>query len=189
MFGYAGKIAKINLSTKETGTIDTGAYIDWVGGHGMGSAIFWDLCEDKTIDGRDPRNVITVMISPTAGTLAACGGARTEVQGIGIQAYPTGWYTRANFGGRFAGQLKSAGWDGIVITGASDKPVWINIVNDSVRIEDATGVWGLSTWDTQQELWRRVAGNSFDFNDWWQVSGGGRDSGRSTQRPAVVAIG
>ena len=187
MYGYTGKILRIDLSDSKISTINTQDYEEWGGGHGMGSAIFWDLCTDKTIDGYDPKNVFTIMTSPLSGTLAPTAGSRCEVQGIGIQPYPIGWFTRSGFGGRFAPMLKAAGWDGIVIEGKASSHVWVNIVNDQVTLEDASGLWGMDTWATQQELWR-IVGDGTRFNDFWQVKGG-RDAGRTTQRPAVVAIG
>ena len=88
MNGYAGKILKLNLRTRKTTTISTRKYEKWVGGHGMGSAIFFDLVKDKTIDGFDPANVVTLMTSPLSGTLTPAGAARTEIQGIGVQSIP-----------------------------------------------------------------------------------------------------
>jgi aldehyde:ferredoxin oxidoreductase len=67
MYGYTGKIARINLTTKQISTLDTATYEAWGGGHGIGTAIFWDLCVDKTIDGFNPGNVVTLMTSPLAG--------------------------------------------------------------------------------------------------------------------------
>ena len=122
--GYAGKILRLNLTERKASTIPTSDYAQWGGGHGMGSAIFFDLVKDKTIDGFDPANVVTIMTSPLCGTLVPAAGGRTEVQGIGVQSYPIGWFTRSNFGGRFSAQLKYAGWDGIVIEGRADEPVW-----------------------------------------------------------------
>jgi len=101
---------------------------------GMGSAIFGDLVKDKSIDGFHPGNVVTIMTSPLCGTLAPAASARTEVQGIGVQSYPIGWFTRSNFVGRFSSMLKYAGWDGIVIEGKADKPVWIDMRNEKVFI-------------------------------------------------------
>ena len=49
MNGYAGKILRINLSDRKVSSIDTEAYSGWVGGHGMGSAIFWDLMGQRLI--------------------------------------------------------------------------------------------------------------------------------------------
>ncbi len=180
-YGYLGKILRINLSSRSISTIDTARYEEWGGGHGIGSAIFWDLCEDKTISGFDPRNVVTIMTSPLAGTLVP-SSSRCEVQGIGPQGYPIEWFTRSSFGGRFAAQLKYAGWDGLVIEGKADNPVWVNIANDSVTIEDAGGLWDLDTKETQEEIWRRVTGERADN---WREAG----NANTTQKPAVLCIG
>jgi len=104
--GYAGKILRIDLTGRKISTIPTSKYEPWVGGHGMGSAIFFDLVKDKTIDGFDPANVVTLMTSPLSGTLAPGAAGRTEVQAIGVQSYPIGWFTRSNFGGRFSARTK-----------------------------------------------------------------------------------
>ncbi len=68
----AGKILRVNLTTREISAIDTGIFQQWVGGHGMGTAIFWDLVPNKAIDGFDPGNVITIMNGPLAGTPVPC---------------------------------------------------------------------------------------------------------------------
>ena len=52
MNGYCGKILRLNLTDRRTSFIDTKDYEDWGGGHGIGSAIFWDLAKDKTISTR-----------------------------------------------------------------------------------------------------------------------------------------
>ena len=136
MNGYAGRILRLDLTERKVGAILTSDYEQWGGGHGMGSAIFFDLVKDKTIDGFDPANVVTIMTSPLCGTLVPAAGGRTEVQGIGVQSYPIGWFTRSNFGGRFSAMLKYAGWDGIVIEGKADEPVWVDIRDEDVQIRD-----------------------------------------------------
>ena len=185
--GFTGKILRLNLTEHTTSIIDTSDYEEYGGGLAMGSAIFWDLVEDKTIDAFDPKNVITVMGSPLSGTLGLSAAGRTEVNGIGPQAYPIGWFTRSNFGGRFGAEVKYAGWDGLVIEGKSDSPVWVKIVNDRVTFEDAGGLWGLDTWTTQQKIWQACS-DGRDYGDWLQI-GPERDAGRTTQRPAVLCIG
>jgi aldehyde:ferredoxin oxidoreductase len=183
MNGYVGKILRIDLTGRKVSTIETKDYEQWVGGHGMGSAIFWDLVKEKAISGFDPRNVVTIMTSPLSGTLVPGASARTEVQGIGIQSYPIEWFTRSNFGGRFAPMLKYAGWDGIVIEGKADKPVWIDIRNEDVKIKDAKHLWGLDTWKTQEEIWQEVSGRG--YAGWMELA----SERRTTQRPAVLTIG
>lgn len=184
--GYAGKILLVNLTTSEITAIDTQKYQKWGGGHGMGSAVFFDLCKDKTIDGFHPDNVLTIMASPLSGTPAPSAAGRSEVQAIGVQGYPVGWYTRSGFGGRFSGMLKYAGWDGIAVVGKANKPVYIDVRNGDVTIQDAEGVWGLDTAEAQEEIWRRVL--SDDSGNWVSL-GDSRDGGRTTQRPAIVCCG
>ena len=189
--GYTGKILRINLSTGTISNINTSDYEEYGGGNGMGAAIFWDLAVAPgnwdLLDGFDPRNVVTVMISPLAGTLAPACGGRCEINGIGAYQYPTGWFTRSGIGGTFAGELKAAGWDGVVIEGKASVPVWINIVNDHVEIRDATSdgdaLWGLDTFATQEEIWR-LATDKHRFGEWLDVGGS-----YTTQRPAVLCIG
>jgi len=182
--GYTGKIARVNLTTKTVSTIETAKYEEFGGGHGMGSAIFFDLVGDQLpFAAFDPRNLIIMMASPFSGTFMP-GSGRCEVQGLGPGLYPVEWFGHSNFGGRFTAQLKFAGWDGIVVEGASDKPVWINIMNDQVKIEDANGVWGMDTWDTQQEISRRVM-PKLNYGEWAELA----NSCFTTQSPAVVCCG
>ena len=185
--GYAGKILRIDLSKRKISIIPTQKYEQWVGGHGMGSAIFFDLVKDKTIDGFDPANVVTMMTSPLSGTLVPAASGRTEVQGIGVQSYPIGWFTRSNFGGRFSSMLKYAGWDGVVLEGKADRPVWVDIRNDRVKIKDAGDLWGKDSWEAQKAIHTRVMGGQ-TFGD-WLVPDEEYESEITTQRPAVVAIG
>jgi aldehyde:ferredoxin oxidoreductase len=181
--GYAGKVLRVNLTNKSISTIDTAKYEEFGGGHGIGSAIFYDLVGDQIpSEGLDPKNVVTLMAAPFSGTFMP-GSGRCEVQGIGPLLHPIQWFAHSNFGGRFTAQLKYAGWDGVVVEGASDDPVWINIINDKVSIESAKGVWGMDTWDTQDEISRRVMPN-LRHGEWDELS-----NSYTTQVPAVVCCG
>ena len=182
--GFTGKILRVNLTTKQISTLPTEKYMDYGGGHGMGSAIFFELAGAQLpFEAFDPRNLIIMMASPFAGTFMP-GSGRCEVQGLAPNLYPIEWFGHSNFGGRFTAQLKFAGWDGIVVEGASDEPVYISVVDDQVKIEDATGVWGMDTWDTQQEISRRVV-PSLKYGEWSELA----QNCFTTQIPAVVACG
>ncbi len=184
---------RVDLTNRQVSAIDTTGYVPWGGGGGIGTALFWDLCRDKTVKAFDPGNVVTLMTSPLSGIPIFSGSSRTEVTGIGAESYPMEWYTRANFGGRFAAMLKYAGWDGIVVEGRSDRPVWIDIRDRmdgrslGVEILEASRLWGLDTWETQQQICREI-GEGKDFRD-WQKFDSSRSAERTTQRPAIVAIG
>ncbi len=189
MKGHMGKILRLDLTNLKTKEIATSDYEEFIGGHGMGSAIFFDAVDDKTISGFHPDNVITMMTSPLCGTLAPATG-RIELNGISPQSYPTEWYSRSNFGGRFSAMLKYAGYDGLVIEGKADEPTWVNIINEDIEFRNAESLWGLDTWETQEEIWTDVSGNSVsvDEREWYQTERG-RDEGRTTQKPAVATIG
>jgi aldehyde:ferredoxin oxidoreductase len=192
MKGYQGKILRVNLTDRKSSTLDPSKYAEYVGGHGMASAIFWDLCKDKTVDGFDPGNVVSIMSSPISGTITPSGSGRCELTGIGVQSSPIGWYTRSNFGGRFVGMMKYAGLDGIVLEGKADKPVWLDIVNDKVTIRDAgpdgLGLWGLDTYETQEKIWEYV-NKAVSKEGWRSIDDSARDAGNTTQKPAVLTIG
>jgi aldehyde:ferredoxin oxidoreductase len=55
-------------------------------------------------------------------------------------------------GSSWAPELKYAGYDHVVIKGKSDKPVYLNIYNSDVEIRDASSVWGMGTFQTEEML-------------------------------------
>ncbi len=185
--GYAGKILRVNLTTKELSVMDTANYEEFGGGYGMGAAIFWDLAvapgEWDLKDPFDPRNVIPIMVGPLAAT-GVPGSGRTSVCGLSPETFPTCEFWRGNLGGRFGTALKLAGWDGVVVEGRADKPVWINIINDQVKIEDAKELWGLDTYETQNRITSMVGGKT-RFGEEWQEIGGDY----TTSRPQILCIG
>jgi aldehyde:ferredoxin oxidoreductase len=185
--GYAGKILRVNLTTREISYIDTAKYEEFGGGYGMGAAIFWDLAvapgKWDLKDPYDPRNVLPIMVGPLAGA-GVPGAGRTSICGLSPETFPTCEFWRGNFGGRFGTTLKLAGLDGVVVEGKAERPVWINIINDQVKIEDAKELWGLDTYETQAKITSMVGGRT-RFGEEWQEIG----SAYTTARPQIVCIG
>lgn len=183
--GFTGKILLVNLTTKTISSIESAKYEAFGGGHGTATAIFWDLCVAPgnwdLQDAFDPKNIVVLMTGPLAGTGLAFAG-RTSVSGLAPQTWPVNWFSHSNFGGSFAPVLKMAGWDGVVVQGKSDSPVYINILDDKVTIEDAKPLWGLTVWDTQEEIWKKAP---VRYGSEWQKLG----DNFTTQRPAIVTIG
>jgi len=187
--GYGGKILLVDLS-KGTGDaaitrLDTEKYEKFGGGYGMGAAMFWDYCvapgDWDLQDAFNPRNMISFMSGPLAGT-GVPGAPRTNVSGMSPMCYPIQWFGHTSFGGMFATMMKMAGWDGISIIGKAESPVYINVVDDKVTIEDARALWGLNSWECQEEIWKR---SSVRFGEeWWRL-----DGGFSLQRPQIVTMG
>jgi aldehyde:ferredoxin oxidoreductase len=196
LYGYAGKILRLDLTHRKAIVVETEKYRDWGGGHGLGAALFWEFCKDKTIrDGRNSANVCCIATSPLCGTVVPSATGRCEIVGVGVGYDNISWFTRSGIGGRFSTMLKYAGWDAIVIEGKADKPVWVDIRNDSVVIRDAGGLWGKDTWSAQQEIWRTIGiengtkGNWVALEDLKDAPKRDDDQGRTTQKPAVMVIG
>ena len=187
-YGFMGKILHIKLNELSYEVIPTERYKEWGGGHGMGSALFWDYCEDKTIqDGRDPKNVCIVAASPFSGTPTPSAGGRCEVVGVGVGLQPIGWFTRSNFGGRFSSMMKYAGWDAVMISGKAPYPVWVDIRNDKVKIHKAKPLWGKTTKETQEMIIGHVGK---DGNNWgWDRMPSDKGVEYTTKKPAVLCIG
>jgi aldehyde:ferredoxin oxidoreductase len=185
--GYTGKIARINLKTKKTSIINTAQYEEFGGGYGIGAAIFWELAaapgEWDLKDPYDPRHVLPIMTGPLAAT-GVPGAGRTSICGISPETFPTCEFWRGNFGGRFGTMMKLAGWDGIVIEGKAERPVWINIVNDQIKVEDAKDLWGLDTWETQERILSMVSGRTRHGDEWQKLG-----NTYTTSLPQVVCIG
>ncbi|MCL1050649.1 aldehyde ferredoxin oxidoreductase [Shewanella abyssi] len=186
--GFAGKILHIDLTTLSTHIIDTEQYQRWGGGHGLGAALFWDLCKEieSITDGRDARNVVTIAASPFSGTNVPSAGGRCEVTGMGCGSEKN-WFVRSNFGGHFSAMLKHAGWDAVTISGKAPHPVYLDIRNDKVMIRAANELWGMDTYDTQQRIQEDVA--SVEATAGWSAMSDGNDIGRTTQKAAVLTIG
>jgi aldehyde:ferredoxin oxidoreductase len=183
--GFAGKILLVNLTTKEIRSLDTEKYEMYGGGQGTSTALFWEYCvapgKWDLRDAFDPRNMVSLMTGAVSGS-GLPAAARTSVAGMSPQCYPTQWFCHSNFGGMFSTMLKMAGWDGVAVIGRADSPVYINIIDDKVTLEDAKDLWGLTTWKCQEEIWKRTG---VRYNEEWIKY----DNGYTIQRPAIVTMG
>jgi aldehyde:ferredoxin oxidoreductase len=152
-YGWMGKIARVDLSSKTISTIDTGEYVPkFVGCRGIAHRIAWEEIPEG-VGAFDPENRLMIMSGPLTGTPAPTAG-RAEVSGIAPQCYPE-MYSWSGVGGWFGSELKYAGFDGLVIQGKASSPCYLWITDDQIEIKDASGLWGLGTYDTQRELQKK----------------------------------
>lgn len=147
--GYAGKIVEVNLSIRKTVKKNTDRKIarKFIGGLGFSSKILYDEV-GRDIDPFGPDNFVIIAPGVLTGTTAPTAG-RTEVT---TKSPLTGIMGTGNFGGFWGSRLKQAGYDLVVITGASNKPVYLWIDDDSVTVENAEHLWGKDSWETTDVL-------------------------------------
>lgn len=157
-YGWVGKILRVDLSDGKIAKVPTSDYIPkFVGGRGLGAKICWDEVPPE-VGAFDPENVLVFATGPLQGTLAPTSG-RFKVMGKAPQTGPVESYCHSGVGGHWAPELKWAGYDALVITGRSPRPVYILIDDGEVRILDAKHLWGLDTYETQKKMWATHGSN------------------------------
>jgi aldehyde:ferredoxin oxidoreductase len=150
LYGWTGAILRIDLSSGEVSTIPTERYApDYIGGVGIAARIAWEEIPPG-VGAFDPGNMLFVMVGPLTGTLAS-GAGRVEVLGIAPQQRPS-VFSRSGMGGHWGAELKYAGYDGVVVQGKSDDPVYVWIDDGQVEIRDAGHLWGRGTYGTTAAL-------------------------------------
>lgn len=149
MKGFVGKLLKVDLTQNEISEepIDDEIAKHYLGGAGYCSRYLYNKI-DKDTDPLSPDNILMFMTgvfcgsnAPTSGRFVVCG-----------KSPYTGLWGESNCGGFFGPELKKAGYDGIVITGASETPVYLEISEDKVELKDASFIWGKGTIKTSEIL-------------------------------------
>lgn len=156
--GYMGKLLRVDLAAgtcREVGLPAEPILRRYWGGQALASYI---LLQELPLDARPlaPDNVIVLMTGPLAGTGFTPGGSKLT----GVYLSPA---TEQTLGcsatsGFWAMALKSAGYDGLIITGAAQRPTYLSLDDGRAELRDATSVWGLGTRQTEDQL-RQAAGH------------------------------
>ncbi|MDH3566097.1 MAG: aldehyde ferredoxin oxidoreductase, partial [Desulfobacteraceae bacterium] len=137
MYGWCGKIARINLSD-QTGRVDTAdpdILKRFIGGRGLSG---YYLREKITLDWNHPDMPLLFFAGPLVNTRSPTSGRMT----IMSRSPLTATVGDSSVGGSFAHQLKKAGFDGIMITGKSETLCGIEIQDQNIRIVDAAHFTG-----------------------------------------------
>lgn len=143
-----GKILEVDLSTGAVTTSSSQGYSDGViGGPGIAIKAMLDRIPTGTRP-LDPENIIVFSAGVLVGTTAPAA-CRTHV--ASMNAF-NGGYGAASAAGFFAPELKYAGYDNIIVTGAAKELVYLYICDDKVEIRKADFLCGLNTWETEDAV-------------------------------------
>ena len=150
IYGWCGKILNVDLSDSRVTERDTMDYADrFLGGRGIATRIYWEEV-GPDVGAFDPENRLILMSGPLGGT-GVQGASRFEAVGKSPMLMPEG-FCYGNLGGFFGPYLKRAGYDGIVISGRSEKPVYVWIHDGKTQILDASLLWGKGVYDVREIL-------------------------------------
>ncbi|MEM1794956.1 MAG: aldehyde ferredoxin oxidoreductase C-terminal domain-containing protein [Sulfolobales archaeon] len=141
LFGSWGRLLRVDLSTGRVSTeeIHPMTYRMYVGGRGLATYLLWRELGRKwrDIDPLGPENILTVLTGPLTGYYP---GIKLVVSGKSPQS---GGVVGSAVSSHVAYAIKAAGYDGIVVSGASRDPVYLYVKDDSVEVRDASKLWGL----------------------------------------------
>ena len=153
-YGYMGKILRVDLDAGEVwdAPLGDGYARAFVGGSGLAARIVYDVVDGST-DPLGPDNPLVFMTGPLVGTAMPSAG-RCSVCALSPL---TGIWGESNTGGFIGPELRFAGYDGIVVTGRAERPVWLSVVDGQAGLHDAESMWGSDSYETQ-ELVRQALG-------------------------------
>lgn len=150
--GTNNKFLKINLSDQSWSVYEISKEDrkNFLGGKGLALKIYYDHLKDRLadIDALGEENLLIFAMGTILSTGAPCS-ARFEVY---AKSPLTGLLLGSSCGGPFGEACKTAGWDGVIMIGRSERPVVINFNQDSVQFVDATDLWGMDTDELNEAL-------------------------------------
>jgi aldehyde:ferredoxin oxidoreductase len=154
--GYAGRILEVDLSSGSTSSRPTADYADaFVGCRGIGTKIYWDEVPPEA-KAFDPENRLIFITGPATGVPPA--GSICQIYGKSPITNPQGFCYSTMTGKGWGPHLKFAGFDGIIIQGKSEKPVYLFVRDGAAEIRDASALWGRGTVEVQETLKRDLGG-------------------------------
>ncbi len=152
MSSYTGKLLRVNLSNRRSHIEDIPEQWmkDFLGGRGLAVRYLYGELS-AGVEPLAPDNKLLFMMGPLGATTVMSVSRMAVV----TKSPLTGTIAKSVMGGNFGAFLKFAGFDGIIVEGAAEKPTYVHIDRDGVHILDAAEIWGLDTQETQAKLRQR----------------------------------
>jgi len=144
-----GDLVYIDLTTKEIKREQCPDVIvkNFLGGRGLGTYLLMKNVHKDT-DAFGPENILVFATGILTGTDMICS-SRLH---ICTRSPLTNYIATSNGGGYSANELKSCGIGALIVRGKSKSPVFINIKDEDITIEDASELWGCKTEETDKKV-------------------------------------
>jgi aldehyde:ferredoxin oxidoreductase len=154
MKGFFNRILRINVTNQDYVIEPIGDSLleEYFGGKGLATYLL--LKENPSgLDPFAPENMLILAIGPVTGT-PIWGSCR---YGIYTKSPQTGFYSESYSGGTVAEHMAKTGYDAIVIRGASESPIWLEVFEDGVRFHSAQTLWGSDTYQAEDQIRQLIA--------------------------------
>lgn len=121
--------------------------LKFLGGRGLGAKILFDELKPFT-DPFSAENKLLFLTGPLIGT-----GAPWCVKYTVMTKSPlSGTILMSLAGGFFGPGLRRSGYDGLIIEGRSEKPVYLSIIHGKAEFREASHLWGMTTERCQEAI-------------------------------------
>jgi len=149
MYGYMGKILRVDLTTNKIKleSLEEDVIRNYLGGTGIATNIIYHELPPET-DPLSRENKLVFATGPLTGTLAPMT-CRYVVAG---KSPLTGIWGEADSGGFWAAELKYAGFDAIIVEGASKTAIYLWVCDGNAVVKDAKHLWGMDTFETEESI-------------------------------------
>ncbi len=147
--GYTGRILRVDLSSGHISVAPTSDYTAFVGGRGIAARIHWDEVPPQ-VPALSPENRLTFLTGPLVG-FAGFASSRWQVCGKSPATVPE-HFCYSNLGGTWGVALRFAGYDGIIVQGRSDRPVYLLVEQTGAQLQDAGHLWGKGAIEVREML-------------------------------------
>ena len=152
MDGFYGRFLKIDLTGRqyEVVTLTEEILLKYLGGKGLASYLLYTI-NPPGVDPLSPDNCLIFATGPVTNS-RIWGSSR---YGVFSKSPQTGFFSESYAGGKVPEAVDSTGYDAIVIVGKSHRPAVVVIQPDGVEFEDASGIWGMDTYQTEDAVNQR----------------------------------
>ncbi len=192
MYGYLGRILRVDLSRSKVWDepLNDDYARQYVGGSGLAARYLYDMLEPDT-DPLGPENPLFFLTGPLVGTSMTSAGRYS----VCARSPLTGIWGEANSGGFFGPELRYAGYDGVLVTGRAERPVWLSICDGEAELRSAGGLWGSDPYTVQNRVREflgdgrvRVACIGLAGERLVKLAGIANDHGRFASRTGLGAV-
>lgn len=148
------RTAIVNLTTSEVEFTHTPDVLvrAYLGGRGLNMAYLRHyLCragDPRAVDPLGPDNPLIIGAGMLTGTIAP-NAARFN---ISARSPESGILGDSNCGGFFAAAMRKAGFDRLIILGRAERPSYLLLVDHTIHIVEADGLWGMRVIEAQDQL-------------------------------------
>lgn len=149
MYGWNGRILRVNLTTGETSVeeVDPRIARDFIGGRGWAIRYLYDEI-DPRVDPLSPENKLVFATGPLTATPVPTGNRYM----VTTKSPLTGAISCSNSGGFFPTEMKRTGFDMFIFEGRAERPVYLWVNDDRVELRPADHLWGRTVFETEDIL-------------------------------------